>query len=150
MIITVFICCRARTSGSSLATPGDIVCRLCAGLPQADVHVLSCGLLLFWFINCYSLTYQSRLRRRLFLFVDAFACSNVCLGLVSCFGRCPLVVFLSLQVSRWLVCAYMLRSLLVLQLQLLTGFQRLALEASFGPGLYIRSLTVIGKSPLYV
>ena len=97
MIITVFICCSAHTLGSSLATPCHIVCRLCAGLPQADVHVLSCGLLLFCFINCYSLTYQSRLRRRLFLFVDAFACFNVCLGLVSCFGRCPLVAFLSLQ-----------------------------------------------------
>ena len=62
----------------------------------------------------------------------------------------PLLPFCHYRVGRWLVCAYMLRSLLVLQLQLLTGFQRLALEASFGPGLYIRSLTVIGKSLLYV
>ena len=62
----------------------------------------------------------------------------------------PLLPFCHYRVGRWLVSAYMLRSLLVLQVQLLTGFQRLAPEASFGPGLYIRSLTVIGKSPLYV
>ena len=62
----------------------------------------------------------------------------------------PLLPFFYYRVSRRLVCVYMLRSLLVLQSQLLTGFQRVALEACFGPGLYIRSLTVIGKSPLYV
>ena len=62
----------------------------------------------------------------------------------------PLLPFFYYRVSRRLVCVYMLRSLLVLQSQLLTGFQRLALEACFGSGLYIRSLTVIGKSPLYV
>ena len=72
------------------------------------------------------------------------------LALMFAWAGAPLLPFCYYRVGRWLVCADMLRSLLVLQLQLLTGFQRLALEASFGPGLYIRSLTVIGKSPLYV
>ena len=78
------------------------------------LHRIQCKFTLFWCLHSCkiytdfgvgptlpnlqcSLTYQSRLRRRLLLFVDAFACFNVCLGLVSCLGRCPLVAFLSLQ-----------------------------------------------------